>query len=164
MLYENKSTKDLEKDANLYEHFTIVANKNNPFNTYSKDLPPEERLARSKLGIEGHKQMMKDPVKYEQFINRLKEYEINPVVADSWADKEIAKHEYGVDLVDVNKLPKADCVIVAVGHNEFRSMSTMQLKELFKESLPDEEKVLIDVKSLYRMDELKASGIRFWRL
>ena len=28
----------------------------------------------------------------------------------------------------------------------------------------DEEKVLIDVKSLYRMDELKASGMRFWRL
>jgi len=24
--------------------------------------------------------------------------------------------------------------------------------------------VLIDVKSLYRMDELKASGLRFWRL
>ena len=28
----------------------------------------------------------------------------------------------------------------------------------------DEEKVLIDVKSLYRMDELKASDMRFWRL
>ena len=30
--------------------------------------------------------------------------------------------------------------------------------------LADEEKVLIDVKSVYRMDELKASGMRFWRL
>ena len=30
--------------------------------------------------------------------------------------------------------------------------------------LPDEEKILLDVKSLYRMDELKASGMRFWRL
>lgn len=102
--------------------------------------------------------------KVVDIINRLKEYDINPVVADSWADKEIAKHEYGVDLVDVNKLPKADCVIVAVGHNEFRSMSTMQLKELFKDNLPDEEKVLIDVKSLYRHDELVASGMKFWRL
>lgn len=102
--------------------------------------------------------------KVVDIINRLKEYEINPIVADSWADKEIAKHEYGVDLVDFNKLPKADCVIVAVGHNEFRSMSTMQLKELFKDSLPDEEKVLIDVKSLYRHDELVASGMKFWRL
>ena len=101
--------------------------------------------------------------KVVDIINRLKEYEINPVVADSWADREVAKHEYGVDLVDFDKLPKADCVIVAVGHNQFRSMSMKQLKKLFKES-KDEEKVLIDVKSLYRMDELKASGMRFWRL
>ena len=53
---------------------------------------------------------------------------------------------------------------VAVGHNEFRSMSMMQLKSLFKSELPDSEKVLVDVKSLYRMDELKAAGLRFWRL
>ena len=55
-------------------------------------------------------------------------------------------------------------MIVAVGHNEYRSMSMMKLKSLFKDELKDEEKVLIDVKSLYRMDELKASGMRFWRL
>ena len=80
------------------------------------------------------------------------------------ADADVAKHEYGVDLVAFDQLPKADCIIVAVGHNQFRSMSMMQLKGLFKSELPDEEKVLIDVKSLYRMDELKASGLRFWRL
>lgn len=40
----------------------------------------------------------------------------------------------------------------------------MQIKELYKSELTDEEKVLIDVKSLYRMDELRASGMRFWRL
>ena len=28
----------------------------------------------------------------------------------------------------------------------------------------DEEKVLIDVKGLYNVDELKASGIKYWRL
>lgn len=101
--------------------------------------------------------------KVVDIIKRLKEYEINPIVSDAWADVEVAKHEYGVDLVPFEELPKADCLIVAVGHNEFRSMSTMQLKTLFKD-VPDEEKVLVDVKSLYRLDELKASGMRFWRL
>ena len=101
--------------------------------------------------------------KVVDIINRLKEYDINPIVTDSWADVAVAKHEYGVDLVDFDKLPKADCVIVAVGHNQFRSLSMMKLKDLFKEG-KDEEKVLVDVKSLYRMDELKASGMRFWRL
>lgn len=102
--------------------------------------------------------------KVVDIINRLKEYDIHPIVADAWADPEVAKHEYGVDLVPFDELPKADCIIVAVGHNAFRSMSMMQLKEMFKPELADEEKVIIDVKSLYRMDELKASGMRFWRL
>ena len=101
--------------------------------------------------------------KVVDIIGRLREYDINPIVTDSWADHEVAMHEYGVELTAWEAVPKADCVIVAVGHNEFRSMSMMQLKELFKD-VPDEEKVLVDVKSLYRMDELKASGMRFWRL
>ena len=102
--------------------------------------------------------------KVVDIIDRLKEYDINPIVTDSWADASVAKHEYGVDLTAWENVPKADCVIIAVGHNEYRSMSVMQLKELFKNELKDEEKVLVDVKSLYRMDELKASGMRFWRL
>lgn len=76
----------------------------------------------------------------------------------------MAKKEYGIDLVPFSDIPKADCVIVAVGHNEYRAMSMMQIKELFKKELKDEEKVLIDVKSLYRKDELEASGMRYWRL
>ena len=102
--------------------------------------------------------------KVVDIINRLKEYEINPIVTDSWADASVAEHEYGVELTPWEDVPKADCIIVAVGHNEYRSMSVMQLKDLFKAEVPDEEKVLVDVKSLYRMDELRASGMRFWRL
>lgn len=101
--------------------------------------------------------------KVVDIINRLMEYDINPIVTDSWADPDLAKSDYGVELTAWKDVPKADCVIIAVGHNEYRNMSVMQLKELFKD-VPDEEKVLIDVKSLYRMDELKASGMRFWRL
>ena len=102
--------------------------------------------------------------KVEDIYNRLKEFKIKPVVCDPWADPAVAKKEYGITLTPFEELPKADCVIVAVGHNDYRSMSVMHLKELFKTETPDEEKVLIDVKSLYRMDELKVSGMRFWRL
>ena len=102
--------------------------------------------------------------KIVDIIERLREYDISPIVTDPWANAEIAKQEYNVDLVPFDELPPADCVIVAVGHSQFRSMSVMQLKEMFKPELADEEKVLIDVKSLYRMDELRASKMRFWRL
>ena len=102
--------------------------------------------------------------KVVDIINRLKEYDIRPLVSDRWADAEVARQEYGVELVPQEDLPKADCVIIAVGHSEYRAMSTMRLKEFFRSDLPDHEKVLIDVKSLYRIDELRASGMRFWRL
>lgn len=102
--------------------------------------------------------------KVVDIIHRLKEFDIDPIVVDDWADPAVAKSEYGVDVIPFSEAPKADCVIVAVGHSDYRSMSMMRLKELFKPELEDEEKVLIDVKSLYRMDELKASGMRFWRL
>jgi UDP-N-acetyl-D-galactosamine dehydrogenase len=102
--------------------------------------------------------------KVVDIVNRLKEFEIDPIITDNWADSDVAKREYGISLTPWNEVPKADCVIVAVGHKEYRNMSVMELKDLFKPELADGEKVLIDVKSLYRMDELKASEMRFWRL
>ena len=102
--------------------------------------------------------------KVADIVKHLNEYGICVQVADPWADAAIAKREYGVELIPIEEVKDADCVIVAVGHKEFRSMSMLQLKELFRDDLQDSEKVLIDVKSLYRMDELYASGMRFWRL
>ena len=102
--------------------------------------------------------------KIYDIIRHLAEYEITPAITDPWADPEIAKREYGVDLIPFAEVKDADCIIVAVGHREFRSLSMLQLKSMFRQDLPDDEKVLLDVKSLYRMDELKASGMRFWRL
>ncbi len=101
--------------------------------------------------------------KVYDIIRRLKEYEIVPQVTDPWADPEIARHEYGVELIPFSEVRDADCIIVAVGHKEFRDLPIYQIKELFRD-MPDDEKVLLDVKSLYRMDELKASRMRFWRL
>lgn len=97
-------------------------------------------------------------------INRLKEYGIEPFVTDSKADFDAAKKEYGIELTALENIPKADCIIVAVGHKEYRALSLMQIKEMFKSDLADKQKVLIDVKSLYRIDELEASGMQFWRL
>lgn len=102
--------------------------------------------------------------KVSDIVNRLREYEIEPIVADAWAEPELAKYEYDVELTPFEEVKDADCVIVAVGHNDFRAMSMMQIKALFKAEIPDEEKILLDVKSLYRMDELNASGMRYWRL
>ena len=57
----------------------------------------------------------------------LREYNANITVYDPWANPVIAKHEYGIDVV--NKLPaqKFDAAIVAVAHKEFENMDVSAL-------------------------------------
>lgn len=101
--------------------------------------------------------------KVDDIIKRLNEYEINPIVVDPWASERDAMHEYGVTLTKLEDVSGADCIIVAVAHNEFKKLSLDDIKKLYKAS-PDSEKVLLDVKGLYSVENLKASGMRYWRL
>lgn len=101
--------------------------------------------------------------KVDDIIKRLNEYGIIPVVVDPWANERDAMHEYGVKLTPIDKVDDADCVIVAVAHNEFRQLGVADIKKLYK-SVNDAENVLIDVKGLYPIEELKESGISWWRL
>ena len=101
--------------------------------------------------------------KVDDIIRRLAEYEIAPVVVDPWASERDAMHEYGVALTKLEDVNDADCVIVAVAHNEFKALSLSDIKKLFK-SCDDSEKVLIDVKGLYKVSDLQASGMKYWRL
>lgn len=101
--------------------------------------------------------------KVDDIIKQLKTYGIEPIVVDPWASEHDAMHEYGVMLTKFEDVADADCVIVAVAHNEFRALSLADIKKLFKAG-EDSEKVLIDVKGLYKIDELNASGMKWWRL
>jgi len=102
--------------------------------------------------------------KVDDVIKRLSEYGILPVVIDPWADPKEAMQEYGVRLSDMEAAENADCVIIAVAHDLFKALSLTQIKDLFRKDIPDDQKVLIDVKGLYKLPELAASGMRHWRL
>lgn len=101
--------------------------------------------------------------KVADIINRLGEYGIKPEVVDPWADPEVAKHEYGVELVKLEDIHDADCVIVAVAHDEFKALGLIGIKELFK-GRDASEQVLIDVKGLYKVEDVNTSGMQWWRL
>ena len=101
--------------------------------------------------------------KVNDIIKQLNTYGIELVVVDPWASERDAMHEYGVKLTKMEDVADADCVIVAVAHNEFRALSLDDIKKLYKAG-DDSEKVLIDVKGLYKVEELKASGMQWWRL
>jgi len=101
--------------------------------------------------------------KVADIIERLGEYGIQPLVVDPWADPTVAKREYGVELTALEEIRDADCVIVAVAHNAFRALTVEDLKKLYK-PVEDGKKVLVDVKGLYEIPALRASGLLWWRL
>lgn len=101
--------------------------------------------------------------KVDDIIKQLGKYGIEPIVVDPWASERDAMHEYGVKLSRIEDVADADCVIVAVAHNEFKALGLDRIRKLFK-TVPDDEKVLVDVKGLYKIEELKASGMKWWRL
>ena len=99
--------------------------------------------------------------KVADMIKHLDEYGIAPEVVDPWADPKAAKHEYGVDLMNLEDVHDADCVIVAVAHNECKEMGLSGVMKLFVEN---EQKVLIDVKGLYSIQDLNTENVLWWRL
>ena len=101
--------------------------------------------------------------KVEDIIRRLEEFEIKPLIVDPWANERDAMKEYGVILTKLEDIKDVDCIILAVAHNEFKNLSLDKIKLLFKKS-QDNEKVLIDVKGLYSVKELKESKMKYWRL
>ncbi len=101
--------------------------------------------------------------KVEDIIKRLAEYEIVPEIVDPWADDKDAMREYGVSLKKFEDIHDADCVIVAVAHDDFKKLGIEGIRKLYREA-PNQEKVLIDVKGLYGVADLKETGFRWWRL
>lgn len=101
--------------------------------------------------------------KVNDVIKRLNEFGIEPIVVDPWASAEDAMREYGVKLTPVEEVKDVDCIIVAVAHNEFVSLGLEKIKTFFA-NRPDCEKVLLDVKGLFDIHELDASGLKYWRL
>lgn len=101
--------------------------------------------------------------KVSDIYNRLEEYGIKPIVVDPWASERDAIYEYGITLQQIDSAEDADCIIFAVAHKEFKNMSMEQIDKLYK-NMPQNEKVLIDVKGLFDVKTLNQSGMTWWRL
>lgn len=101
--------------------------------------------------------------KVNDIIKRLNTYEIDPIVCDPWADEKDAIREYGVNLCDLSNIAEVDCIIMAVAHNEFREIGLEKINTIFR-NVPQDEKILIDVKGIYKIEDVKKMGFSYWRL
>ena len=101
--------------------------------------------------------------KVVDIIKRLKDYGINTMVTDPCASVDDAFSEYGIKLMAIEEIKEVDCVIVAVAHKEYTMMSAIDLKKMYRSSIYIGN-VLIDVKGIYDVKDLKKEKFDYWRL
>lgn len=121
-------------------------------------------VPRCRIGVMGitFKENCPD-IRNSKVVDMVREFEAwgaQVVVADAWADGEEVRHEYGIPLGQIDEAHPVDALVVAVGHNQYRSLSSEQLKAMVRGSQP----VLVDVKSLFDRHALADQGFSIFRL
>ena len=76
----------------------------------------------------------------------LKEFNVNVTIYDPWANSEIAKREYGVDILNEVPKTKFDAAILAVAHQKFEGLKL--------NTLLNEKHVVFDVKGVLDIKEI----------
>lgn len=101
--------------------------------------------------------------KVYDIIKTLHTYGITPFVVDPRADAMEVQREYHIELHSMDEVAEADCIILAVAHDEFRKLSIDQLNKFYHQNANKGNKVLIDVKGIYERDFMMES-YDYWRL
>jgi UDP-N-acetyl-D-galactosamine dehydrogenase len=82
-------------------------------------------------------------------VDELTEYGSNVDVYDPWVDKQEAKHEYGLDLINNIDNNKYDAIILAVGHDQFKQLGAETIHQYGKD-----EHVVYDLKYILPPDHV----------
>ena len=97
--------------------------------------------------------------KVVDIIHELQTYGVKVFVHDPQADPAEAKHEYGVELSAWDDLPRADAIVAAVAHRQYRALGVDEIAGRIVDG-----GCFIDVKAQFPQAELGARGLRVWRL
>ncbi|MBQ7176058.1 MAG: nucleotide sugar dehydrogenase, partial [Victivallales bacterium] len=92
-------------------------------------------------------------------VKELREYGIEPLVADPVADAAEAKRLYGLDFTKMQDIRNMDVVILAVAHTQFAQFSMGTINDMFG----DGQKVLLDIKGLFNRNDYEKAGYLYWR-
>ena len=101
--------------------------------------------------------------KVVDLIRHLHTYGITPVAVDPWVSPHEVSKELDITLLSLPELEGMDCIVFAVAHDEFKGIDAKKLDKLFC-ACPNDEKVIIDVKSMLCKDDIQGQGYRYWRL
>lgn len=92
-------------------------------------------------------------------IKDLQKRNIKVYVRDPYANLEIVKKEYKIDIEQNENNEKVDVLVIAVAHNQYKNMSNSEIIKMLNEN-----KIVFDIKNILNREELIALGVDYWRL
>lgn len=98
--------------------------------------------------------------KIVKVIYELEKLGVNTNVYDPHADKNEVKRTYGIELIESYERNKYDFIVIAVAHDDFKTMSINEIKELSS----DDVALIIDLKSILYKKLSKNHQVRYWSL
>ena len=101
--------------------------------------------------------------KIMEILKYLEQFEMKPLLVDTWADPAEVKRGYGYDLDSEKNSYDADCIVPAVAHEGYKNRSLKEWDSFFKPG-DNSEKVIIDIKGILDNSEVTEAGYRYWRL
>lgn len=101
--------------------------------------------------------------KVMEIVKYLAQFGISPVLVDPMADAKEVERTYHYPLSGREEAYDADCVVLAVAHEEFKNRTITQWDAHFKDC-PVNEKVIIDIKSILDKNQMLEMGYQYWRL
>ena len=93
-------------------------------------------------------------------MRELREYGIDPVIADPVADAAEAKRLYEIEFAELDAVRNMDAVILAVAHDVFKSFTEPDMARFFGPG----KKVLLDIKGIFNRRDYKDGEYVYWRL
>lgn len=97
-------------------------------------------------------------------IATLREYGVNPMVADLWADPAEVQKEYGVMLAQPKDIHNIDCAVFAVAHKEYKNMQMDMLRNMYYPLGENQKGILIDIKGIFSKELAENMGLLYWSL
>jgi UDP-N-acetyl-D-galactosamine dehydrogenase len=91
-------------------------------------------------------------------IDELKSYGVTPVVHDPMADAAETRHEYDIDLADLEGQDVFDAVVYAVSHEHFDSLAAADFAKMCPGG------VVVDVKAKLDRAAIEGAGLIYWAL
>lgn len=95
---------------------------------------------------------------------QLAAYGIKVKIVDPVVDKREFTKELNMELIDIQDIHNADCLVFLVAHQQFKDLHPVDVEKLLKPQKSQTKQVIIDIKSMFDRKTIEGKGYSYWSL